>query len=401
MPALELTPEDQLMMAEIRRNMRDEAEAAADPVSSPRDGSYSRSDLRRPPGFSGDRAAFEMPATPLGKQLADDAGFQAFTKSILTRSSSYACELRVPPSRKAAISGLSPTEYIPTKIWGTAMFPLRLKEIMPVMPVGSGSVEYTVETAYTPGAAVVPETTLKPAMANTFAEATAKCSTIADTVKVSKQSLMDVALMNQWLSLRLSYSVALKEENVILNGDATNGIQGLMQLATPYAVAPLSTDNAMDTIARAAGALMAKGYAVDGVVMNADDYTSARLLKSTVGTYLFMGTAATGPDDESIWESTPLIWQVPMVMSPAMPAGSFLVGSFATSTILFSREVLTVEIAFQNEDDFIRNLICMRGELRSGVAVPVPAGILKGTLPAGSTQAVGGSISGPNPIGKK
>jgi hypothetical protein len=38
----------------------------------------------------------------------------------------------------------------------------------------------------------------------------------------------------------------------------------------------------------------------------------------------------------------------------------------------------------QNEDDFVKNLVCLRGELRSGLAVPVPAGLLKGTLPAGS-----------------
>jgi hypothetical protein len=57
-----------------------------------------------------------------------------------------------------------------------------------------------------------------------------------------------------------------------------------------------------------------------------------------------------------------------------MAPGSFIVGLFAQSTILFLREVLTIEIAFQNEDDFVRNLICLRGELRSGLAVPVPAG---------------------------
>jgi HK97 family phage major capsid protein len=114
------------------------------------------------------------------------------------------------------------------------------------------------------------------------------------------------------------------------------------------------------------------------------------LLKTTTGGYVFMGTAATGPDDETIWEGTPLVWQVPCVISPAMPVGSFLVGSFQLATVLFVREVMNVQLAFQNEDDFIRNLVTMRGELRSGLAVPLPAGLLKGTLPAGSmaTQAV-------------
>jgi hypothetical protein len=47
--------------------------------------------------------------------------------------------------------------------------------------------------------------------------------------------------------------------------------------------------------------------------------------------------------------------------------------------------VPTTEITFQNEDDVIRNLVCLRGELRTGLAVPVPAGVLKGTLPATAT----------------
>ncbi len=84
-----------------------------------------------------------------------------------------------------------------------------------------------------------------------------------------------------------------------------------MALATAFTYVPVTGDNAMDVIARAAGSLMAQGYSVDGVVMNANDYTAARLLKSSIGTYLFMGTASTGPDDESVWEGTPLARQLP------------------------------------------------------------------------------------------
>jgi hypothetical protein len=76
-----------------------------------------------------------------------------------------------------------------------------------------------------------------------------------------------------------------------------------------------------------------------------------------------------------------------MVVSPSMPQGQFIVGAFGQLTILFSREVLNIQIAFQNEDDFVHNLICLRGELRSGLAVPVPSGVLKGTLPAMAATA--------------
>ena len=82
------------------------------------------------------------------------------------------------------------------------------------------------------------------------------------------------------------------------------------------------------------------------------------------------------------------VWQVPMVISPSMPSGSFLLGGFQQSTVLFSRETLNVQVAFQNEEDFIRNRVCPRGELRSGLAVPVRAGILKGSFVGGAPSAL-------------
>ncbi len=105
--------------------------------------------------------------------------------------------------------------------------------------------------------------------------------------------------MSAWLNTRLGYSVNLKEEDVIINGDAANSVQGLSALASPFTYTPATSDNGMDVLARAAGALMGKGYSVDGVLLNAQDYTDLRLLKSTVGTYLFVGDAGKGPDDEN------------------------------------------------------------------------------------------------------
>jgi hypothetical protein len=83
-----------------------------------------------------------------------------------------------------------------------------------------------------------------------------------------------------------------------------------------------------------------------------------------------------------------------MVVSPSIAPGQVIVAAFAQSTLLFFSDVLTIEIAFQNEDDFIRNLVCLRGELRTGLAVPVPAGVLKGTLPAGSMAQAAPANSG-------
>jgi hypothetical protein len=94
----------------------------------------------------------------------------------------------------------------------------------------------------------------------------------------------------------------------------------------------------MDVVAHAVGSLMLKGYAVDGVILSANEYKSMRLLKTTIRSYVFMGEGGAGSDYETLWEKTPLIWQVPMVVSPSMPPGQFIVGAFAQSTILFGEK---------------------------------------------------------------
>jgi hypothetical protein len=140
------------------------------------------------------------------------------------------------------------------------------------------------------------------------------------------QSLADVPLLNSWLDVRLGYSVALKEEDVLINGDAANSIQGLLGLATAFTYTPATTDQGMDVIAHAIGQLMGKGYAVDGIILNSVDYTAMRLLKTTIGSYIFMGTAAAGPDDEGVWESAAKIWEVPIYQSSINRVQVFVVG---------------------------------------------------------------------------
>jgi len=342
----------------------------------------------RPPGAGLDRTALPSPQVTLSRQLSDDGGFQTWLKSAKTHISNFACELSLPPlTRKAGpVAGISPVEHVPL-IYAPPPFPLRLVTLLPQLAVTSGNVEYLEETSFLPNAAVVPETTLKPSTELTYAQKLAKVATIASVLKVSVQALADIAQLILWLDTRLLYAVLLKQEAVLLLGDATNGISGLLDVAPTFAYTPAPNDNPMDSVARAIGDLMSRGYTPDGVVMNPNDYTSLRLLKTSIGSYIFMGDCATGPDDEDLWEPRLLLWQIPAVLSPSMPQGEFLVGAFRQSTMLFMRETANIQIAFQNEDDFVRNLVCLRGELRCGLAVPLPQGLLKGTLPAATFAA--------------
>jgi hypothetical protein len=115
-----------------------------------------------------------------------------------------------------------------------------------------------------------------------------------------------------------------------------------------------------------------------GCVLSGVDAARMRLQKDTLGQYLW-----SSPSDAL---GTAAVWSIPVVISPKMPAGQFLVGAFAQSALLFVRQLLNVEISFENEDDFIRNLACIRAEERCGLAVAVPQGLVKGSL-TGSTAS--------------
>ena len=76
------------------------------------------------------------------------------------------------------------------------------------------------------------------------------------------------------------------------------------------------------------------------------------------------------------------MWGVSLIVSPSLAPGTFVVGAFSEACILFQRQQLTVDISYENEDDFVKNLATLRGEMRAALAVALPAGVITGTLPA-------------------
>lgn len=142
--------------------------------------------------------------------------------------------------------------------------------------------------------------------------------------------------------------------------------------AVDRAFAPATGATSVDFIGAAIAQLQAAGYSVDGVVMSGSDVDKMRMLKNPTGDYLWARPSSS--------LGTPAVGSVPLVISPSMPAGSWLVCAFGQATVLFSRQLLIVEIAYENEDDFIPNVACFRAEERIGLAIPVPARLLKGTF---------------------
>jgi HK97 family phage major capsid protein len=331
-----------------------------------------KSRLSRPPG-SGDASDPDVPRL----DLSADQDFAKWVRANPGRKSFFRAEVPFKLGKAITpISGLVVPQAYPLLV-GPQQPPLRLISLIQSIPITTGAAIWTREKTFTPGAAVVPETTLKPPTTLVFESITSTVETIATVAKASVQALSDMPSLSIWIEQRLTYAVQLELETLLLNAAAPNGI---LASGTPLSAnfTPPAGATALDIIAGAIAQLESQGYAVDGVVMNAQDAFKSRLLKTTQGGYIWA--------DPSSTVGAKSVWSVPIIISPQMPVGSFAVGGFGQSCLYFDRQAAIVEISFENEDDFIHNLACLRCECRGVLAIPVPAGLVVGTLPAGSTH---------------
>lgn len=264
--------------------------------------------------------------------------------------------------------GLVPQQYVkPT-----------MRDLVDVIPLdGTNAVEYVTE-AWTNGAGYqVLEGDVKASSSVTYTDHTAVVRTIAHFVKVSRQMAADVNFIISTINNRLTMFVLIKEDNEILFGDNSAGhLWGIMPQATAATVyypgpAP-ATDNPLDQLNAAATYIENQFYFPTAYVLNPTTWYRIESLKTTFGQYLLPGSPITdGP--------MPMrLWGLPVLTTPVMTVNDYLCGAFPGNAALFDRETVNVEMAFQNEDDFIRNLITIRAEERVAFAVYVPKAFAKG-----------------------
>ena len=75
------------------------------------------------------------------------------------------------------------------------------------------------------------------------------------------------------------------------------------------------------------------------------------------------------------------LWNLPVVDTQAMGVGHFLTGAFRLGAQIFDRQTIEILMSTENENDFIRNMITIRGEERLALAVYRPAAFTYGALP--------------------
>jgi HK97 family phage major capsid protein len=238
--------------------------------------------------------------------------------------------------------------------------PLSLLDLIPSGVTDSNMIQYVQVTGIPAGAAETDQLALKPQEGLSTIDATAPVRTVAGWIKAARQQLDDIAGLATLINTLLPYDVRRRIEAQMLAGDGTGqNLLGITNTAGVGAPTAVDGDNAADAVLRAMTVIVLSDAEPNFVTMNPLTVQDIRLMKNTVGSYLY------GSPSDMI---TPSIWGLTITSNRLIPQANPLVGDSMGAALLV-REAVNVKTSDADQDDFIRNRVTVLAEAR--VAFPV------------------------------
>lgn len=262
-----------------------------------------------------------------------------------------------------------------TRLPGVLGLPQRRMTVRDLITPGrmdGNALEYVKQTGFTNNAAPVAEGAKKPESSMKFDLVSTTAKVIAHFMKASRQILSDASQLSSLIDGQLRYGLAFKEEQQLLNGDGTGqNLLGIIPQATAF-TAPFAPGGAATNIDNIRLALLQAELAEfpsSGVVMNPIDWARIELAKDTTGRYII-------GNPQGVIGAT--LWNRPVVTTQAIAVDKFLAGAFQLGAQVFDRWQARVEVATENEDDFIKNMVTILAEERLALAVYRPEAFVYG-----------------------
>lgn len=244
--------------------------------------------------------------------------------------------------------------------------PLRVLDLIPSSPMSGNNIPYTVESGAFTDAAETAEGATKPEAGVTYTDAEALARVIAGWMKLPKPALADVPALRGIIDQRLRYIVLRRLEAQIINGNGTApNLRGILATSGIGAVTWNAAELAADQILSGIVNVLLADAMADGVLMHPTDWAAVLKVKAAGDGHYYSG----GP-----FSVTPqVLWGIPLIPSPAVPAGMVLVGDFSLGVQLFVREGIQVLFSDSDGTDFIQNRVTLLGEGRFALPVWRPS----------------------------
>lgn len=211
----------------------------------------------------------------------------------------------------------------------------------------------------------------KPQIHPTYSAVTVALQKIAAHLKESDELLNDAPFLESVVRGRGAYEVRKAIEKYLVS----------TLLATSGIDVSVNDGISFDNLLKAKMAVMDNvGYEADAIIINPNDLQTLLLQKDggQSGQYL-MGGPAYAPYGNGQYGAYLPIWGMKVVPSNAIDQGTAIVGAFKACASVVSKagEGFRIEVANQNEDDFVKNMLTVRIEERLLEAVRLPGGFAK------------------------
>jgi HK97 family phage major capsid protein len=253
-------------------------------------------------------------------------------------------------------------------------------DILPTLTTTSDLVEYIVQDTRTNAAAPVAEATattgvtgLKPESALAFSLAQKPVEQIATWIPMTTRILNDAPMLRSAVDDELLYMLRETLEVQTLTGSGTSpNLQGVTTLGTiPTAAAGADPIGALFNAAMQVQ--IQGGVPATAAALTAASWQALRLARENAATGS-LGGYIMGPPN---MPGPMSVFGLDLALSTAMPANTAIVGNFTPTTIaLVQREGGTIETGWIN-DQFVRNMLTLRAELRAVQVIRRPKGLFK------------------------
>ncbi|MFF0498540.1 phage major capsid protein [Nocardia aobensis] len=318
--------------------------------------------------------------------------------------------------------GIMPT-WIPG-IVEQRFYGLTVADLFSSIPTTSPNLSYLVEATANFQAGAVAEGGLYPFSSGTFSRVYEQIGKIANAMEFSDEVLRDAPQLYSFLQSRLIEGIQRQEEVQLLAGGGVPGVNGLLNRSSGFTIGAgmsgLTATNVQIPAASTAGvgavaatiATLTYGRKIQGtgttgtaptgqqiaegilegaldiqlglflnpnaIVINPVDFRTIRLAKDANNQYFggsFFGRDYGYPGSESVdpFPGGQTLWNMRVVQTPAMPAGSILVGCFDPGvTQVARREGISMQMTNTNGSNFVNGEVTLRAEERLGLMVYRP-----------------------------
>ena len=315
----------------------------------------------------------------LGKALSSNEDYAAWRKG---NSDKATFQLKAALTTPLNASGdvvpsdrIAGYKYDPTRA-------VRVRQFLPTIGMAGNRLQYVQELSYTNNAATRAESSAYGESEFRLEAAEAPARSIGSIITLSKEMLEDVPALTGYISTRLPAKVQNVEDTQLLlgNGSAPN-LQGIMTSGGGAAFDATAAGfngffgadasaytNEFDVLVAAKNQATLLEYSPSVTLLNPTDYAKMLLRKDANANYVtFVNGVLT-------------VYGIPIFQNTAIPSGKFVIGDFAQALTMGQRDALSVEFATQNNDDFERDLITVKGSERIALAIHNPNAIVWGTF---------------------